>query len=79
MTTLLANIDAKSIILDPHDLITFTSENLNNFNLHKDGRVNNEALQQLVRAVRRSGNIQEVTMELPRGPLGKGITRTSKS
>ena len=73
MTTLLANIDAESIILDPRDLITFTSENLNNFNLHKDGRVNNEALQQLVRAVRRSGNIQEVTMELPRGPLGTGI------
>ena len=73
MTTLLANIDAESIILDPSDVITFMSENLNNFNLHKDGRVNNEALQQLVRAVRRSGNIQEVTMELPRGPLGTGI------
>ena len=73
MTTLLANIDAESIILDPSDVITYMSENLHNFGLHKDERINNEPLQHLVRAVRRSGNIQEVTMELPRGPLGTGI------
>jgi two-component system sensor histidine kinase SenX3 len=73
MTTLLENIDAESIILDPSDVITYMSENLNNFNLHKDTRLNNEPLQHLVRAVRRSGIIQEVTMELPRGPLGTGI------
>ena len=73
MTTLLANVDAESIILDPSDVITFMSENLNNFNLQKDDRINSEPLQHLVRAVRRSGNIQEVTMELPRGPLGTGI------
>lgn len=72
MSTLLANIDAESIILDPSDVITHMSENLNSFNLYKDGRINNEPLQHLVRAVRRSGNVQEVTMELPRGPLGTG-------
>ena len=73
MTTLLANIDAESIILDPSDVITYMSENLHNFGLHRDDRINNEPLQHLVRAVRRSGNIQEATMELPRGPLGTGI------
>ena len=72
MTTLLASVDAESIILDPSDLITYMSENLNSFNLQRDGRINNEPLQHLVRAVRRSGAIQETTMELPRGPLGTG-------
>ena len=72
MATLLANVDAEAIIIGPGDLIIFMSENINNFNLQRDNRVNNESLQHLVRAVRRSGNIQEATMELPRGPLGTG-------
>ena len=72
MATLLTNIDAEAIIVGPGDLIIFMSENINNFNLQRDNRINNESLQHLVRAVRRSGNIQEATMELPRGPLGTG-------
>ena len=72
MATLLANIDAEAILLGPDDLITYMSENANNFNLQRENRVSNEPLQHLVRAVRRSGNIQEGTMELPRGPLGTG-------
>ena len=72
MATLLSNIDAEAIIIGGNDLIVYMSENVNNFNLHRDNRINNESLQHLVRAVRRSGNIQEATMELPRGPLGTG-------
>ena len=72
MATLLTNIDAEAIIVGPGDLIIFMSDNINNFNLQRDNRINNESLQHLVRAVRRSGNIQEATMELPRGPLGTG-------
>ena len=72
MATLLANIDAEAILLGPDDLITYMSENANNFNLQRENRISNEPLQHLVRAVRRSGNIQEGTMELPRGPLGTG-------
>ena len=72
MAALLANIDAETIIIGAGDLVIFMSESANNFNLHRDGRINNESLQHLVRAVRRSGNIQEATMELPRGPLGTG-------
>ena len=72
MATLLSNIDAESIIIGSGDVIVYMSENVNNFNLHRDSRINNESLQHLVRAVRRSGNIQEATMELPRGPLGTG-------
>lgn len=72
MATLLGNIDAETIIVGQSDSIIYMSENANNFNLHRDARINNESLQHLVRAVRRSGAIQEATMELPRGPLGTG-------
>ena len=72
MATLLSNVDAEAIIIGPGDLIIYMSESINNFNLQRDNRINNESLQHLVRAVRRSGNIQEATMELPRGPLGTG-------
>ena len=72
MAALLANIDAETIIIGAGDLVIFMSESANNFNLHRDGRINNESLQHLIRAVRRSRNIQEATMELPRGPLGTG-------
>ena len=72
MAALLANIDAETIIIGAGDLVIFMSESANNFNLHRDGRINNESLQHLIRAVRRTGNIQEATMELPRGPLGTG-------
>jgi two-component system sensor histidine kinase SenX3 len=72
MATLLANIDAEAILVGPDDLITYMTDNAKNLNLHRDNRMSNEALQHLVRAVRRSGDIQEATMELPRGPLGTG-------
>ena len=72
MATLLTNIDAEAIILGAGDTVIYASESVNNFNLLRDSRIQNESLQHLVRAVRRSGNIQEATMELPRGPLGRG-------
>ena len=72
MATLLSNVDAEAIVIGPGDLIIYMSDSVNNFNLQRDNRINNESLQHLVRAVRRSGNIQEATMELPRGPLGTG-------
>ena len=72
MATLLSNIDAEVIIVGQGDAIIYVSENVDNFNLHRDNRIQNESLQHLVRAVRRSGTIQEATMELPRGPLGNG-------
>jgi two-component system sensor histidine kinase SenX3 len=72
MSTLLSNIDAEAIIIGPADAVIYASESVNNFNLIREQRIANESLQHLVRAVRRSGAIQEATMELPRGPLGTG-------
>jgi two-component system sensor histidine kinase SenX3 len=43
-----------------------------NLNLIKDERIQNKELNNLVRAVRRSGISQDATMELPRGPIGAG-------
>jgi len=72
LTTLLSNVDAESIIIGPDDSAIYTSVNVFTFNLIRDNRIQNESLQHLIRAVRRSGNIQEATLELPRGPLGTG-------
>ena len=72
MAKLLSNIDAETIVVGSGDVTVYTSEHVNNFNLIRENRINNESLQHLVRAVRRSGNVQEATMELPRGPLGTG-------
>ena len=72
MAKLLSHVDAEAIIIGQGDVIIYMSENLSNFNLQRENRVNNDSLQHLIRAVRRSGNIQEATMELPRGPLGTG-------
>jgi len=72
LTTLLGNVDAESIIIGQDDSAIYTSENVFTFNLIRDNRIQNESLQHLIRAVRRSGNIQEATLELPRGPLGTG-------
>ena len=73
MATLLSNIDAEAIVVGSSDVTIYTSENVSNFNLLRENRINNDSLQHLVRAVRRSGNVQEETMELPRGPLGTGM------
>jgi len=72
MAKLLSHVDAEAIIIGQGDVIIYMSENLSNFKLQRDNRVSNDSLQHLIRAVRRSGNIQEATMELPRGPLGTG-------
>jgi two-component system sensor histidine kinase SenX3 len=72
MVALLGSIDAEALVVGPIEEVVFASDSVENFNLVKDGRLQNESLQRLVRAVRRSGTQQEATMELPRGPLGTG-------
>lgn len=70
---LLNAIDAESIVVAPgSDSVIFSTPGISTFNLIKDLRLQNAELMNLVRAVRRSGNQQEATMELPRGPIGAG-------
>ena len=69
---LLTLFDAESIVLSPGDGIIFQSKGIATFNLVRDLHLTNESLLRLVRATRRSGQIQEATLELPRGPIGAG-------
>ncbi len=65
-------MDAESIVVTATDQVIYYSEKIANLNLIKDERIQNKELSNLIRAVRRSGNLQDATMELPRGPIGAG-------
>jgi len=69
---LLQAMDAESIVVTATDQVIYYSEKIANLNLIKDERIQNKELSNLIRAVRRSGNLQDATMELPRGPIGAG-------
>jgi two-component system sensor histidine kinase SenX3 len=69
---LLRAIDAESIVVAAGDKVIYYSNGINTFNIVKDERIQNRELNNLVRAVRRSGIQQDATMELPRGPIGGG-------
>jgi two-component system sensor histidine kinase SenX3 len=73
MVSLLAGVDAESLVVAPLEQLVHQSAGIANFNLIKENRLQNESLQHLIRAVRRSGTQQEATLELPRGPLGTGV------
>jgi two-component system, OmpR family, sensor histidine kinase SenX3 len=65
--------DAESIILANGEVVIYQSEGIANYKLLKDFKVINEDLKKLVRAARRSNEVQEVTLEIARGPIGEGI------
>ena len=69
---LLNLFDAETLVLTTGDIIIQQSEGITTYNLTRDQRLINEELLRYVRAARRSGRVQEATMELPRGPLGAG-------
>jgi len=69
---LIESIDAEALILAPGESIIYTTPGIGTFNLTRDQFLLNNSLLTLVRAVRRSGQQQEATMELPRGPIGDG-------
>ena len=70
---LLDNIDAESILLDAGDRISYSSSGIPTFNITRDAYVVNSDLMNMVRAVRRSGAMQEANLELRRGPIGSGM------
>ncbi len=69
---LLKLFDAENIVLGNGEVVLEQSDGISTLNLIRDQHLNNEFLLRLVRATRRSGKAQEVTMELPRGPIGAG-------
>ena len=69
---LLKLFDAENIVLGNGDVVLEYSAGVSTLNVIRDQYLNNEFMLRLVRATRRSGKTQEVTMELPRGPIGAG-------
>ena len=70
---ILDSIDAEYILLNSQERILETSVGITTFAITRDQSLLNEKLLLLVRASRRSGQPQETTMELPRGPIGGGM------
>ena len=67
------SIDAEYILMDGSEHVVQSSLGISTFNIVRETTLLNEHLLRLVRATRRSGQPQETTMELPRGPIGGGI------
>lgn len=69
---LLAIIDAEFLVLAPGEVVLRSSTHSGALGLVKEGRLVSDPILALVRAVRRSRQYQEGTVELPRGPIGEG-------
>lgn len=69
---LLRIIDAEYLVLAPGEIVLNSSHRTEALSLVKDGRLASDPILALVRAVRRSREYQEATVELPRGPVGEG-------
>jgi len=68
----LNTLDRDSLILDKNGNAIFTTNNIDKLNILKDGKIFSEELLALIRVVRRTGEKQEASFELPRGPIGEG-------
>ncbi len=69
---LLKVIDAEFLVLAPGEIVVESSERTEAMSLVREGRLVSDPLLHLVRATRRSGDYQEATVSLPRGPIGQG-------
>ena len=68
----LNTLDRDSLILDKNGNAVFTTNNIDKLNILKDGKIFSEEFLALIRVVRRTGEKQEASFELPRGPIGEG-------
>jgi two-component system sensor histidine kinase SenX3 len=69
---LLQIIDAEFLVLAPGEIVVNSSDRTDALSLIREGRLASDPILHLVRAARRSGEYQEATLSLPRGPIGQG-------
>lgn len=69
---LLQIIDAEFLVLAPGEVVLKSSAHSEALSLIREGRLVSDPILALVRAVRRSREYQEATVELARGPVGSG-------
>jgi two-component system sensor histidine kinase SenX3 len=72
LVSVLDVIDAEYLLLQPGEIVLRNSRDIHSLGLIRDDKLNSEQILNLVRAVRRSNEYQEATLELPRGPVGAG-------
>jgi two-component system sensor histidine kinase SenX3 len=72
LIAVLNSLNRESIILDYSGKIIFETSKTSLLNLVSEGKVTSEELSALVRVVRRTGKSQEGSIEVARGPIGKG-------
>jgi len=72
LIAVLNSLNRESIILDASGNIIFETNKTSLLNLVSEGKVTSEELSALVRVVRRTGKSQEGSIEVARGPIGKG-------
>lgn len=72
LIAVLNSLNQESIILDFSGKIIFETSKTSLLNLVSEGKVTSEELSALVRVVRRTGKSQEGSIEVARGPIGKG-------
>jgi two-component system sensor histidine kinase SenX3 len=72
LIAVLNSLNRESIILDSTGKIIFETSKTSLLNLVSEGKVTSEELSALVRVVRRTGKSQEGSIEVARGPIGKG-------
>ncbi len=72
VSAVLAVLSSGAIVLDAADAVVSTSPWAVAHGLVRDDNLVHDELRDLARQVRRDGEIQEVELDLPRGPLGRG-------
>jgi two-component system, OmpR family, sensor histidine kinase SenX3 len=70
----LALLRSSTVVLDAEDRVVRSSPAAYSFGLVREQRLLSDGLLDLVRAVRRDGEIRELELELARGPLGSATT-----
>jgi len=72
VSAVLAVLRSGAIVLDAADAVVSTSPWAVAYGLVRDDNLVHDELRHLARQVRRDGEIREVELDLPRGPLGRG-------
>jgi two-component system sensor histidine kinase SenX3 len=72
ISAVLAVLRSGAIVLDSADAVVSSSPWAVAYGLVRDDNLVHDELRDLARQVRRDGDIREVELDLPRGPLGRG-------
>jgi len=69
---LLQAFDVDYLIVEPGEKVVANSPRISQLGLVKDNRINSEQILNLIKSVRRSGDMGQISLSLPRGPIGEG-------